>query len=349
MLAVKVKKETAEKVKKTLFNFQVINKDYKIAEKANFVYFPLKRKPDAYELRILNQYNLKLIYTSKFFERNKYPTPFENIMSKIALPMRLVRLLPTKWELLGDVLVLKIHSKLTKFEKKLAKVYANELGANTVVKDVGGISGEFRVPAVKLIYGKRTETIHKESGIKFKFDVAKIMFSSGNIHERQRMAKISSSREVVVDMFAGIGYFSIPMAIYSKPSRIYACEINPVAFRYLCENIRLNKVEDILTPLFGDNRKIAPENIADRILMGYIGSTYTYLSKAIKILKPEGGVIHFHETCPEELLPDRPFEKVRRTVEKFNRKAKLLSFVNIKSYAPGISHVVLDIKITNKN
>ena len=77
------------------------------------------------------------------------------------------------------------------------------------------------------------------------------MWSKGNTTERKRMSTISDKGETVVDMFAGIGYFSIPMAVHSKPSKIYSIEINPISYGYLCENVYLNKVEDIVRAYIG--------------------------------------------------------------------------------------------------
>jgi len=146
-------------------------------------------------------------------------------------------------------------------------------------------------------------------------------------------------------MFAGIGYFSVPMAVYSKPKRIFAYEINPDAYHYLCKNIGLNKVQNIVTPFLSDNRN-ADENIADRVIMGYLKNTKSFLPKALRILKQDGGIIHYHESYPNELLPKTPFENVKKIAGQHGKMVKLLDFRNIKSYAPGVSHVVLDIKVT---
>ena len=83
------------------------------------------------------------------------------------------------------------------------------------------------------------------------------------------MSKLGKG-EIVVDMFAGIGYFSIPMAVHSKPEKIVSIEINPESFNYLKENLRLNRVEDIISPVLGDCSTAAPEGIADRVIMGYM-------------------------------------------------------------------------------
>jgi tRNA wybutosine-synthesizing protein 2 len=271
-------------------------------------------------------------------------SPFENIVQSLIIPNHLKVFLPRKWELLGDVLLYKIPDELEYLKEEIAKAYAKELHAKTVLKELG-IVGDLREPKVELLWGEETETVHKENGVKFKLDVAKLMFSSGNIDERIRMASIADRKEVVVDMFAGIGFFSIPMALHSRPKKIFACELNPVAYRYLCENIQLNEVEDFVTPIQGDNRDFDKEGIADRIVMGYLEDTYRYLPKALTILKYEGGMVHYHEKCPNELLETRPLENVRKEVEKSGRGLELLEMRTVKSYAPGVSHVVLDVRV----
>ena len=271
-------------------------------------------------------------------------TPFENIVNSIDIPDSAKPLLPRKWELLGDVLLLKLPRELEPQMAEVAANYAKELHAKTVLRDLG-IAGNLREPMVQLLYGGETETIHKENGVKFKLDVAKLMFSSGNIDERIRMASIAGSDEVVVDMFAGIGFFSLPIAVHSRPKKLFACELNPVAYHYLCENIKLNDVEDMVTPVLGDNRDFDKKKIADRIVMGYLEDTHQYLPKALSILKDKGGIIHYHEKCPNDLLPKRPIERIGKEVEKSRQSMELLDTRTVKSYAPGVSHVVLDVGI----
>ena len=277
-------------------------------------------------------------------DRNCRVTPFENIVRTIDIPDEKKQYLPKKWELLGDVLLMKIPPELEELKATIAEAYAGELGAKTVLRDLG-IQGDLREPNVELLFGTQTETTYKENGILFRLDCARLMFSSGNVDERIRMASIAGEGEVVVDMFAGIGFFSLPMALHSRPKRIYALELNPVAFQYLGQNIQLNHVEDIVNPVLGNNRDFECENIADRVVMGYLEDTHRYLPKALDILKDEGGVIHYHEKCPNEILETRPLERVRKEVEKKGKSMELIGMKNVKSYAPGVSHVVLDVKV----
>jgi tRNA wybutosine-synthesizing protein 2 len=276
--------------------------------------------------------------------RNSRITPFHNISESLIIPPHLKVFLPRKWELLGDVLLMKIPEELKGYKEDIASAYSKELNAKSVLQDLG-IEGDFREPKVEVLLGSETETIHKENGVKFKMDCAKVMFSSGNIDERIRMATISNSNEVVVDMFAGIGFFTIPIAVHSKPKSIFALEMNPTAHHYLSENVLLNDVNDIVRPVMGDNQDFEKEKIADRIIMGYLDNTQTYLKKALDLLRPEGGIIHYHEKCPNELLDTRPLENMRKEIEGTGRQLELLNIKNIKSYAPGVSHIVLDVKV----
>ncbi len=275
-------------------------------------------------------------------------TPFNRIATSLAdiVPQKKMSLLPKKWELIGDVAIIKLPKEFEKTKVIIAERYAKCLRCKTILNDIGGIAGTYRKPLVEVIFGeKNTETVHSENGIRFKLDPQKIMFSSGNMYERKRMATISSKDEVVVDLFAGIGYFSVPIAVKSKPKKIIACEINPASYEYLCKNIVLNHVTSIVEPLLGDCRKNAPKNVANRVVMGYIGKTHLFLPTAINCLKNHTGVIHYHDTFPEKHIPQLPMENVQKVAHEYERKATLLSYTRIKSYAPGISHAVVDVKM----
>lgn len=276
--------------------------------------------------------------------------PFDKIKDKIsrALPEEMVSKIPSSWEKIGDVLVVKIPEDLASYRGLLGKVYAEVLGCRTVLNDVGGIVGEFRKPDVEVVYGSYdTETVHRENGIRFKLDPQKVMFSSGNMNERIRMASISNKDEVVVDLFAGIGYFTLPIAVYSKPRRIYACEKNPVAYGYLCENIVLNDVVDVVEPVFGDNRKVAPKGVADRVIMGFLGGTEKFLNVAFDTLCCTG-FIHFHEKYSEKNVPRTPLLRIQKIADEYGKKIDLLWYKKVKSFAPGVGHFVFDLFVDEK-
>ena len=167
------------------------------------------------------------------------------------------------------------------------------------------------------------------------------MWSKGNNNERVRIAKLVEDGETVLDMFAGIGYFSIPIGVHSNAKQIYSIEINPNSYFYLNENIKLNKLTNV-TPILGDCMIHTPKYEADRIVMGYVKTTHHYLKVAIDSLN-EGGILHYHETVPEKLMNTRPIERIISQAD--NRDVEILKLNKIKKYAPGVEHVVVDARI----
>ncbi len=271
--------------------------------------------------------------------REKMKTPYEKIKDKIDLDENLKKLLPDRWEILGDVALLKLDEDLYEYKYKIGKVYAEVLEVKTVLLQ-GRIEGIKREPNVELIYGKETETVHIENGIKYKMDTSKLMFSSGNIDERVRMANIEINDETIVDMFAGIGYFTLPMAYHGNPQKIYSLEINPTSYRYLNDNIKLNKVQDTVETWNGDNRNFDKFSFADRIVMGYLHDTWKYLPKALTFLK-DSGKIHYHTLSKDKNYPTNVKNELKEYIQK---NYKITTIKKIKSYAPHIFHVVADIE-----
>ena len=338
MKLAKVPKRRAEMVRKRLFLARVARKDLAIFENGDDVFVPVR---DSVTEAIANEIGFEIVDGSAE-EQECHISPYQRILDEIEIDDSMKALLPWKWEMLGDVLVLRIPSELRSVKYEVAKKYAEVLGAKTVCEEVGIITGEYRTPSLCILHGTETETVHLENGIYYKFDVARIMFSSGNVDERKRMGDIDCRGQTVVDMFAGIGYFALPLAIHAGAKRVVACEMNPLAYDYLKENIRMNHAEETVVPFLGDNRDLEGEGFADRVIMGYVGTTDKFLWKAISLGRP-GCIVHYHEVCPIDLLPDRPLNRVSAAAA--GRRLEILRMREVKSYAPSTSHVVVEFKI----
>lgn len=338
VLGVRVNRESAEEVRGRLTSAGLIDRSREIADDGAFTVLPVTASPQG---DLLAGIEVEVV-DRDFRLRRQREDPIEEIRRVAEVPEGLRHSLPTKWELVGDVLVLRLLPELEGFKREVATAYARALGAKCVLQDVGGIQGELRTPRVRRLLGDDAVTIHKENGVLFKLDLERIMFSSGNVDERVRVSKLDCDGEVVVDMFAGIGYFSVPIAVHRSPERVISCELNPVAFEYLVENVRLNGVEGTVEPVHGDNRELRGCSVADRVFMGYVKTTHEFLEVAYRLVK-DGGMVHYHETCPCELLPDRPVERMRSALA--DGSVDVISMREVKSYSPGISHVVVDARI----
>ena len=66
-----------------------------------------------------------------------------------------------------------------------------------------------------LLKGKNGWVEHRENGILYCLDVTRCMFSSGNGTEKARMGRLACCGEIVVDLFAGIGYCSLPLLVHA--------------------------------------------------------------------------------------------------------------------------------------
>ena len=273
--------------------------------------------------------------------QDRHRPPQEKIAEILTLPNDLKSLLPDKYERLGHVIVLRLPDQLLAYRKEIAAAYAKVLKARTVLLEKGIIRGVERRPDVELLYGTETETTHSESGILYRLDPAKVMFSSGNFDEKLRMASLDCRGETVVDMFAGIGYFTMPLAAKARAEKVIACEINPDAIGFLKKNIELNRVADRVTVFEGDNRQLPGEMFADRVVMGYVNVTWQFLPKAFSMVK-RGGIIHYQDTCSIDRIPDGLIEKVRKG--SGGRPFEILRIKEVKAYAPSISHMVLDVR-----
>jgi len=151
----------------------------------------------------------------------------------------------------------------------------------------------------------------------------------------------------VLDMFAGVGYFALPMA--RGGAEVTAVERNPAAFRYLVENAVLNDVEDRLRPFRADCRDVVEwhadpevdvEVTAERIVMGHYDAP-GYLDSALSVLEPDG-TLHLHATTHEAEIPEGPAATLEGAVEEAGRAVDSLDLRRVKSYSEGVWHVVVD-------
>ncbi|WP_246282667.1 class I SAM-dependent methyltransferase [Natronomonas halophila] len=250
---------------------------------------------------------------------------------------------PSSWAVVGDIVLadfgdVSAESTLDADEREIVGEALLELHGNAdTVLARGGISGTRREPSPEVVAGTgETETVHVEHGTNYAVDFSKVMFSPGNKAERARMGDIVGPGERVFDMFAGIGYFTLPMA--RAGAEVTAAEINPESFRLLVENARLNDVSDRVEAVLGDCRDV--ETTADRVVMGYYDG-HEYLDSALDTLV-SGGTLHLHEATPEPLFPDRPVDRLTAAADQAGRSVEIADTRVVKSHSEGVVHAVVD-------
>ena len=263
---------------------------------------------------------------------------------------------PKSWAVVGSVVLVTFGDDAPRREEVGEALLDLHGEADTVLAHEG-VSGDHREPSVSVVAGAGdTETVHTEHGTRYALDFAEVMFSPGNQAERARMGEVVEPGERVFDMFAGIGYFTLPMA--RAGAEVTAAERNPAAFRFLIENAMLNDVTERVSAFRADCRDVEVSPEADRVVMGYYeasaprseddrsetGPSYEYLDAALAALKP-GGIVHVHEATPEDLLWDRPVSRLREAASERGREVEILDRRKVKSHSEGVWHVVVDARV----
>lgn len=256
------------------------------------------------------------------------------------------------FDVIGDIAVIKMPSNIEAKENLIAEAVMKANGnVKTVLNQVAPVSGEFRLRRLEWIGGeKRTTTIHREYGCVFKTDLAEVYFSPRLSYERMRISKIIRPSEVIINMFAGVGCFSIILAKHCDVSKIYSIDINPIAVGLMRENVSLNKVEKTVDIIHGDSREIIEKNLkgaADRILMPLPEKAYDYLDAAVFALKPGVGFIHYYDFVHAK-KGEKPVEKVVKKLEERMKEIKVTSEVItsriVRTIGPNWYQIVLDVK-----
>jgi tRNA wybutosine-synthesizing protein 2 len=252
---------------------------------------------------------------------------------------------PRGYQRMGDVLLVHLPAELAPHYDRLGRFYAEATGTQTVLRYAGPARGEYREPSADRIFGTSTETELLEHGTVYRFDASRLLFARGNKTERVRLAREVRPGEQIIDLFAGIGYFAIPLARADPTVRVTAVEANPLSYRYLAENIERNGVASQVRPVLGDNRTVElTTGAADRILLGYLPSSLPWLGRALELLRPEGGWLHVHLVAGAKGGLLEAESRVRAALASKGAVPSEIAVRKVKSYGPGRIHAVVDVR-----
>jgi len=267
-----------------------------------------------------------------------------------------LQLLYKSYDIVGEIVIIRFPKDLRKRKRIIAEaIMQTHKHIKTVLCQAGPVSGDLRLRKLEWVTGERkSETTHREHGCVFKVDLERCYFSSRLSYERMRVSKQVQPNEVVVNMFAGVGCYSILMAKHSQARKVYSIDINPVAIEYMRENIRLNRVKGRVVPLLGDAKKIIEErlrNAANRVLMPLPERAYEYLDCAMSALKPVGGWIHYYD-FEHAKKHENPIEKVKAKVygklQRLSVKFEVPFGRVVRKTGPNWYQVVIDIQVKSR-
>ena len=256
--------------------------------------------------------------------------------------------LPSRWELFSDVAIMPRGS----FEGPdwaqdgaLWEAVARALGVERLAR-MGEVSGEFRESGVEMLLGEDDWVVRRESGVDYGYAMTRCMFSAGNVNERRRMGEVAGEGEVIVDLYAGIGYYTLPALVHGGAS-VHACEWNPEAARALRWGLEANGVEGRCVVHEGDNSVTAEslEGAADRVILGLLPSSEEGRGAALRVLAHGGGTLHVNGLAPSK--DHAPWVAGVLSPVSDARPGSTIghALTRVKSYAPHWDHVVLDISV----
>jgi len=250
---------------------------------------------------------------------------------------------------IGDIIIVRIPDSLISKKQIIGKTLLEQVStANSVFYQSSPVGGDFRTRQLEVIAGeKKTQTEYRENGCRFIVDVEKAFFSPRLSTERERIAELVKDGEVVINMFGGVGMFSL-LAAKDTACTVYNIDINPVASQLCKENVQINKLKGEIISLNGDASKIIDEQLcgkADRVLMLLPERSDEFLDSALKGLKSKG-VIHYYSHMHADKKQDAPrlSEEHFTSINKTN--AKIITSRNVRPVGPRFYQTVVDVKIS---
>jgi tRNA (guanine37-N1)-methyltransferase len=352
---VKAAKRAGEDIRQALLACGLLRTDAKIISGEQFIYLPLVRPLPEVELRELG---IEELTTRDFVIVEKRKSIEEILGFKPA------------FEVVGDIAVLTEEVDQSQEAAVADAIMALHRNIKVVAKRVSAVEGVFRTRRLVNIAGEhRTETLHTENVCRFMLDLETVYFNPRLAGERRRIASQaaqSGKPEDVIDMFAGVGPFAIQIAKRAPQSHVTAIDINPDAIRYLIKNLELNHVTNV-DAIVGDIKEIYIrfKNTADRIIMNLPKSSYLFLREALRMLKPERGIIHFYALeSAYSAENERKSESLDRAIEQ--AKERLMTTIQeldaefvgysmhirearkVKAYAPYAYIVGVDVEMRRR-
>lgn len=325
-----VPKAEGETIRKSLVEMDILDKDLKIESDAGNILIPVTREI-ALGFELIER-------EGKAIERR--PRSYREL---IDVPEELERLLPTSFDVIGSVIVIKLTEELVPFSDEIGRAMTEAYrGVRTVALDEG-VRGEFRIRKLRVIHGDESlRTVHRAHGVSLEVDLSKCYFSPRISTETWRIARQVEESEIVVDMFSGVGPFALTIAKHARPAQVYAIDSNPHAVRYLEKNIAHNKVLNVRAIL--DDSRAAMERIgrASRVIIDLPHSSMDYFAPAVTAV--EKGFVHYYEILEETDAEDR-IENLGTIARDAGKSIRLAGTRRVRTFSPSEAHFVFDLEV----
>ena len=334
--AIRVPLHKGEETRRKLKREGILREDLYPKREDNFLILPVTGEVEGFEL-----------FEDEFRPKEERINTYKDV---VEIPdEELKKLLPTSYDMIGDIALIKIPQKLKKYREEIGKALLKAHKNIRAVYHAEPVSGELRTRKLEFLGGERkTRTFYREYGIEMEVDIAKVFFSPRLSRERYRIAKLVRDGEIVIDMFAGCAPFSLMIAKYANPKIVYAIDINREAVKLAVENVKRNKLLHKIEIMEGDSSKIVQELAekgvrADRIIMNLPFGAREFLPDALTVSK-KGTYIHYYAIVRESDIENH-IEYLKKVS---NNCIDVVDINKIKTYAPREFYTCFDIIVNRK-
>jgi len=348
---IKIPKIQGEETLGLIQKMGLSNRELRIQNEERFLYVPLVRRPDKEEKAILKAQLPNFTLEVRAFSRKpSLSKTLKNVLEN-QFQLSLSANLPRALDIIGDIAIVDIPPELKQQEKLVGKaILESHQKVKTVFAKAGAVGGLYRLRELTFVAGEqKTTTIHKEYGCKYAVDVARAYFSPRLSQEHKRIASLTRKGETIVDLFAGVGPFSVLISKINPDVKVYAVDINPEAIKLLETNVRLNRVENRVFPIVGDATEIVKEKLsgtADRVIMNLPENSIEFVGAACGAMKSAGGIVHFYCFARQSETPEDIQKRFREKVEKTGRRVdRFLCTKTVRETAPYEWQLAIDARI----
>ncbi|MDO8726454.1 MAG: class I SAM-dependent methyltransferase family protein [Candidatus Methanoperedens sp.] len=316
---IRASKNRGELTRRELIELGVVDKKLKIRTENDDLLIPVLKHIEGYDIGIGD---------------------FEEVIIERS-PAQILGFSPA-YEQIGDIAIIDRNQPQA---QEVAKVLLKQNRIKTVLQAETSVTGEYRTRSVSVLAGeKRTETLYRENECRYRLDLSKVYFTPRLSTERMRIADKIKDGDKVVDMFAGVGPFSILIAKKFPSAQVIAIEKNPDAVRYLKENVKLNRVKNVKI-IDGDAREAVKEiSGADHVIMNLPHTSIEFLEAAFGILK-NGGIIHFYAMAHENDLFDGILKRIEEVAGHSGLQIVPLDKRIVRPYAPYQFNICIDFQV----
>ncbi|MEM0065645.1 MAG: class I SAM-dependent methyltransferase family protein [Sulfolobales archaeon] len=243
------------------------------------------------------------------------------------LPEDVLRRVPRSYQLIGSIAIIHLPEDLLSYGSLVGEAIARVSPGVKTVYTSTATEGEFRVKRLVKIWGEDlSETVHTEYGIKLCVDVKKVYFNPSLSYEHWRVSEEVRDGEKVLDLFSGIGPYSLHIAS-KRSATCFAVDSNPWAIVYLAKSISLNKLKGRVVPVLSkveEFLELVSERPFSRVIIDLPHRSLEYLSDVLNVLSC-GGVGHVYAVSGEEPPELKPLKsaylaEVRKVLEYAPRK-----------------------------